>query len=436
MGKIVLIGAGSTNFGLGTIGDIFKSNILAGSTIVLHDINADALKNSETIAKNYNDQLNLNFSIHATISRKEALKNADFCIISIEVAPRFDLWDQDWKVPLQYGFKQVFGENGGPGGLFHSLRVTPPIVEICDDINAICPDAFVFNYTNPMQRVCQTVTTKYPEMKFIGLCHEISSMERQLPDILKTPFENIQYKAGGLNHFSILVEARYKDSGKDAYPLIREKASNYFKNYINDHEVQSQKPGGERGVFFELFNKYNYLPITTDSHLGEYIQWAYSVADHEAILDFYTKYRRYCLTFYESEEYRDYFDLSKKPKERIVAIIEGIVNDLNYEEAAVNLPNKGYIEHLPDDIIVEVPGIVNKEGVCGLKLENYPSDFASLLMNQTSVIRLTAEAILEKSKAKALKALLADPVVDNVVKAEKLLDKMIEIQKQHLRYLI
>ena len=79
--RIVLIGAGSTNFGLGTIGDIFKSNILAGSTIVLHDINADALKNSETIAKNYNDQLNLNFNIQATTSRKEALKNADFCII-------------------------------------------------------------------------------------------------------------------------------------------------------------------------------------------------------------------------------------------------------------------------------------------------------------------------------------------------------------------
>ena len=102
MSKIVLIGAGSTNFGLGTIGDIFKSNILAGSTIVLHDINADALINSETIAKNYNDQLNLNYAIQATTSRKEALKKADFCIISIEVAARFDLWDQDWKVPLTY----------------------------------------------------------------------------------------------------------------------------------------------------------------------------------------------------------------------------------------------------------------------------------------------------------------------------------------------
>ena len=218
--------------------------------------------------------------------------------------------------------------------------------------------------------------------------------------------------------------------------MIREKIPNYFQNYINDHEVQSQKPGGERGVFFELFNRYNYLPITTDSHLGEYIQWAYSVADHEAIMDFYNKYRNHCLTFYESEEsYRDYFDLNKRPKERVIAIIEGIINDLNYEEAAVNLPNKEYIKNFPNDIIVEVPGIVNKSGVSGLKLENYPSDFASLLMNQASVIRLTAEAVLEKSKSKAIKALLSDPVVDNAAEAEKLFDKMIEIQNQHLGYL-
>ena len=434
--RIVLIGAGSTNFGLGTIGDIFKSKILQGSTIVLHDINKTSLKNSEEIAKKYLDKLNLNFKIESTTSRSDALKNADFCIISIEVAPRFDLWDQDWKVPLQYGFKQVFGENGGPGGLFHSLRVTRPIIEICDDINYICPDAFVFNYSNPMQRVCQTVTTKYPKMKFVGMCHEIASMERHLPKIMDTPLKNIQYRAGGLNHFSILVEAKYKDSGKDAYPIIREKGPSYFKKSINDHEVWGQKPGGERGVFFELFNRYNYLPITTDSHLGEYIQWAYSVADHEAILDFYTKYRKKCLTFYESEEsYRDYFDLNKKPKERIVAIIEGIHSDLNYEEAAVNIPNKKYIKGLPENLVVEIPGIVNKKGVSGIKIENYPDDFTSLLMNQASVIRLTAEAILEKSKSKALKALLADPVVDNPHQAEKLLDDMIEKQEKYLGYL-
>ena len=436
MKKIVLIGAGSTNFGLGTVGDIFKSKDLQGSIIMLHDIDSERLNNTKNIAESYKEKLGLNFIIEATTDRKVALVDATHCIISIEVGKRFDLWDQDWQIPLQYGFKQVFGENGGPGGLFHSLRVTPPIVEICDDINIICPNAFVFNYSNPMQRVCQTVSTKYPNMKFVGLCHEIASMERQLPDIMETSLDNIEYRAGGLNHLSILVEARYKDTKQDAYPLIRKKFSDYFTNYLNDHEVYSQKPGGERGVFFELFNRYNVLPITTDSHLGEYIQWAYSVADHEAIKDFYNKYRKHCLTFYDSEDsYRDYFDLTKKPKEKIVSIIEGIENNLNYEEAAVNLPNKEYIKGLPDNLVVEVPGTVNGRGVSGIKMENYPADFTSLLLNQASVIRLTAEAVLEKSKAKALKALLADPVVDNSIQAEKLLDDMIEKQKEYLGYL-
>tara|TARA_Y100000590_G_scaffold409756_1_gene502206 strand:+ start:2415 stop:3731 length:1317 start_codon:yes stop_codon:yes gene_type:complete len=434
--KIVLIGAGSTNFGLGTIGDIFKSKIFDGSTIMLHDINSRSLKNSQIIAKKFNEKLKLNFNIEASTSRKDALKNADFCIISIEVPPRFDLWDQDWEIPLKFGFKQVFGENGGPGGLFHSLRVVPPIVEICNDIDSICPEAFVFNYTNPMQRVCQTITTKFPEMKFVGLCHEIASMERQLPDILETSFENIEYRAGGLNHLSILVEARYKDSGKDAYPVIRKKAVSYYEKLINDHEVWGQIPGSERGVFFELFNRYKYLPITTDSHLGEYIQWAYSVADHKAISDFYNKYRKQCLAFYESEEsYLNYFDLNKRPKERVINIMEGIIKDLNYEEPAVNIPNNDFIEFLPDDIVVEVPGKIDKKGVSGIKLENYPNGFASLLGNQVSVLRLTTEAILEKSKNKALEALLADPVVDNPIQARKMLEHMIKVQEKHLGYL-
>ena len=150
MEKIVLIGAGSQNFGLGIIGDIFKSKVLEGSIIFLHDIDKTTLANTKTIANDYKEKLGVNFTIKASTSRKEALKDATFCVISIEVGKRFDLWDQDWKIPLQYGIRQVYGENGGPGGLFHSLRQIPPILEICEDINSICPDAIIFNFSNPM----------------------------------------------------------------------------------------------------------------------------------------------------------------------------------------------------------------------------------------------------------------------------------------------
>ena len=436
MSRIVLIGAGSTNFGIGTIGDIFKSKILEGFTIVLHDINPITLNKTKKIADEFKKKLNVNLLIEATTSRKKALKNADFCLISIEIGKRFDLWDQDWKIPLQYGIKQVYGENGGPGGLFHSLRIAPVIIEICDDIMEICPNAFVFNYSNPMQRICHTVATKYPELKFTGLCHEISSMEQQLPTIMETDFSNIAIKAGGLNHFSILLEAKYKDTGKDGYPIIKEKFNNYYSKLINEHEGYPSKPGAERGVFFELFNQYGYLPITTDSHLGEYLQWAYSVADHDAIIEFYDNYKKHCLSFYDSSSYIKFFDSSDlKPHERIVPIIEAIINDSNLEESAVNVPNNNFISHVPNDIVVEVPGILNKKGVTGVPLKNYPSSFGSLLNNQTGTIQLTTDAVLKKSKHSAYLAMLADPVVDNAKAASKLLNTMLDFQKEYLEYL-
>ena len=435
MNKIVLIGAGSANFGLGTIGDIFKSKILEGSTVTLHDINAKALENTKKIALEYKEKLKVNYNIEATTNRVEALKDATFCIISIEVGNRFDLWDQDWKIPLQYGVKQIYGENGGPGGLFHSLRIIPAILNICDDIVKICPNAFVFNYSNPMQRICHAVTSKYQDLKFIGLCHEIASMERQLPTIMETDYSNIQIKAGGLNHLSILLNVKYKDTEKDGYPIIRKKFKDYYSKLTS--EYYPSKPGGERGVFFELYKIYGYLPITTDSHLGEYIQWAYSVADHEAIMEFYDNYKKRCLTFYDNEShYSEYFNMSdNKMNERIIPILEAILNDTDLEESAVNVPNNNFIDSLPKDIVVEVPGILNKSGVTGMRLENYPSDFASLLNNQVGTIQLTSEAVVKESKHIAYQALLADPVVDNAIKAEQLLNTMIDFQKEYLGYL-
>ena len=437
MTKIVLIGAGSAVFGLGTVSDIFQSETLQGSTITLHDINLNNLQKIKSIAEQNKQSLGVNFKIEATTDRNKALKNADFCIISIEVGNRFDLWDQDWKIPLQYGVKQIYGENGGPGGLFHSLRIIPPILDICDDINQICPDAFVFNYSNPMQRICHAVTTKYPDLKFVGLCHEIMSMERQLPTIMETDYSNIEIKAGGLNHLSILIEARYKDTKKDGYPIIHKKFNTYYSKLINQYDdYHKSKPGGERGVFFQLYENYGYLPITTDSHLGEYLQWAHSVADHDAINEFYCNYKKHCLSFHEDEgSYSKFFDPNREVYERVVPIIEAIIQDSNVEESAVNVPNKNYIESITNGIVVEVPGIVNKNGIEGIKLDNYPSSFGMLLNNQSGTIQLTTEAVLNKSKHSAYLAMLADPLVDNPNAAAKLLDTMTEVQGDYLSYL-
>src|SRR3989339_1328821 len=199
--KLVLIGAGSAQFGLGTLGDFFQSEKLYGSEIVLVDINGEALSVVHGKAKAFLAEHPLPFTVSATTDRKLALAHADFVIISIEVGNRFKLWDEDWTIPQQYGIRQVYGENGGAGGVFHALRIAPVIMEICDDVAAICPDAWVFNYSNPMTAITTAVLRKHPGLKFVGLCHEVVSLERYLPSILDTPFENLELRSAGLNHF-------------------------------------------------------------------------------------------------------------------------------------------------------------------------------------------------------------------------------------------
>jgi alpha-galactosidase len=418
--KIVLIGAGSAMFGLGTLGDIFNSEVLAGSTIVLHDINPHSLSRVEGIARKVIQERGLSFKLVATTSREQALQGATFCIISIEVGDRYELWEQDWQIPLQYGIRQVYGENGGPGGLFHSLRIIPPILDICEDVGRICPDAYVINFSNPMTRICHTVHTKYPDLKLIGLCHEVASLPMHLPRMLDTPLSNLWFRAGGLNHFSVLLEVTYKDTGVDAYPDVREKAPKYFEGWP------------ERGLFMEILRRFGYLPITTDSHFGEYIQWAHEVVDHKGILDFYAMYKAWCLE--QVPESR----IEGTPEEeywRVVPIIEEVLTDSHHEELAVNLPNDGLITNLPEDMIVEVPAIVDKDGVHGVRLGALPTGFAGLLANQIAVHELTTEAVLTGSREIVLQALLVDPVVHSVRAAEQALDTILERQSRYLSYI-
>jgi alpha-galactosidase len=447
MGKrIVLVGAGSAQFGYGTIGDVLQSKVLEGSTIVLHDINPESLAVVAKHGRAFIEERKLPCTISATTNRAEAFQGADFIIISIEVGNRFELWEQDWRIPQQYGVQQVYGENGGPGGLFHSLRIIPPILEICADIMAICPQAVVFNFSNPMSRICTTVHRAFPDLKFIGMCHEIGSLPNYLPRILGVPYEALEVRAAGLNHFSVVLSVKYRDTGRDAYPDIRAKAPaffgampsmatvhKYFKETgqrarsLEELAALETEAWPERRVFQVILEKFGLLPITSDSHFGEYIQWAYDVTDHKGILDFYRFYKEYLSNIQPVIELR--------LKERIIAIIEGIITDTGYVEEAVNIPNNGLIANLPDWIVVEVPATVDKNGVHGLPMGALPHGFAGLLLNQVAVHDLTAEAVIRKSKSLALQALLVDPIVNQYHGVEEMLDTMIDYQEKWLGYL-
>ena len=306
---------------------------------------------------------------------------------------RFQLWEQDWKITLQYGIKQVFGENGGPGGLFHSLRIIPPILDICDDIHRICPEAYVFNLSNPLIRVSHAVHTKYPSLRYVGLCDLLGSPIDHLPALLQTPLSNLSFEAGGFNHFSILVEVTYKDNGRDAYPDLRQKAAEYFSRAPACYDIF-----GERQLIVEVLHRFGYLPMTTDSHIGEYIPWAHKSVDHQSILAFYHKYRQSTLAPQQSSQARMALG-SGSQHWRAIPIIEGIVTDSRHEEIAVNIPNEEFIEYLPKSQVVEVPAIIDKQGIHGIQLNSCPKAFAGLLMNQVAVNDLTTEAVLTGSKA-------------------------------------
>lgn len=449
--KISLIGSGSHQFGYGMLGDIFQSKVLAGSQISIMDIRADALAEVYKNVSDYIEQKDLKYSVSSTTNLAEALSDSDFVLISIEVGNRFSLWDEDWNIPLQYGIRQVYGENGGVGGLFHALRIIPQIINICEKAQEVCPDAHIFCYSNPLTAITTAVYRKFPNIKFYGMCHEVASLERYLPNILGTSYDDLLLRAAGLNHFSVLVEAKYKNSNKDAYPDILEKAPAFFEKepgfseawkFIRKtgqlletegvrerflSESVSSKPWSDRSLFKIILEKFKLLPITCDSHLGEYIPWAFDTVDHKGIVDFYEMYR-YVLA-------QDEPNLESVKHEKAVKIIESIITGKEYEEEAVNLPNRNLIPGLPEDAIVEVPAIISKNGIVGVSIPNYPKSFVALLRNYVGVYDLTADAALKGSRELVIQAILVNPLITEVTKVDELVDLMLEKQKKWLAYI-
>ena len=450
MTKIVLVGAGSIQFGAQLLGDIFQCDALAGAEIVFNDINPEAAERTRKLAQDHVDANGLDHSIVVEGDLRRALKGADFIVIMIEVGDRFRLWDMDWRIPQQYGIRQVYGENGGPGGLFHALRVIPPILDICGVVAEVAPDATIFNFSNPMSRICTTVHRKYPQLNFVGMCHEIASLERYLPKVLGQPRNNIRYRAAGLNHFSVLAEIEYVDSGKDAYPDVRRLAPAHFGELpgyseilaaarstgksvategwmdVDLNHVKDARAWSDRWLFREILERFGVLPITTDSHFGEYIGWAHEICDHRGILDFYTYYRG----FLGSVEPEIKHELS----ERMVPIMESMITGCEYEEAAVNIPNAGLLRNLPDWLVVEVPALVGSGGLQGISVD-LPRGVLGLLTNQIGIHDLTASAVLEGSRDQVIQALLVDPVATGVSKVPALVDHMIAEQRPWLDYL-
>jgi len=454
--KIVCIGAGSYSFGVTTLVSLLRSETLNGSELVLVDRNQAHLETMLNLITWLNKVWGSSMKISAQTHHRDALDDAQFVINAIEVGPREGLWESDYRIPLKYGLRQPYAENSGPGGFAHAARNIPPVLEIAHDMEHQCPDAWLINFTNPMQRICAAVH-RHSKIKIVGLCHQLGAgyamvgktLAEDLGITIPADFtsthasrkystgmksaslqalEKLKITAAGVNHFTWMLALRDRQTGEDLYPLFRER----WKGMPEAFEPLTQR----------VFEAFDLFPIPGDEHLCEYLPW---------VSDPLTKpWEKYDLELYEwqqhSQERDDQWEnlaeaiqSRQEPEgfipdfsEGALEMIENILMDSDLLWEAVNVPNQGHISNLPDGAIIELPGLLNARGVTGIPVGKMPKGIAELLRREITVSHLTVDSVVHGDRGLALQALLLDPVIRDIDIAKQVLDDYLVTYREHL----
>lgn len=417
--KIAFLGAGSMSFGLSTFRDMFSSNTLAGSTLTLVDHNPEALARMTALAERMNRDGNAGMIIESTTDRRAAFTGASFVINSVAI-DRTRLWKQDFEIPKKHGIRHTLGENGGPGGLFFTLRTLPLIFDIVRDMEELCPNALFLNFSNPESRIVLAVA-KYTKIKVLGLCHGIFMARGEICHMLGESWHDLECWGIGLNHFQWLLQVRNRWTGEDLYPRLREADKSYDPAFAP--------------LTRKLLRVYGLWPTCSDDHLGEYLSFGWEAGEQGYDFEADARGRAELKRDIEAvlaggplpSEWR------QSVGERTNVVVDGVINNRHhYLESAVVL-NNGVISNLPPDLAVEVPATVDAAGVHPVSLGPLPDPIQKLALMQAGVQQLAVEAAVHASKEMALQALLADPVTNSSDAAVKLLDELWEINKPYIR---
>lgn len=456
MTTITVIGAGSASFGENTLSAIMRSQKLKGSTLRLVDRNAQSLDIVHRLANRLNKEWNSQFTITAHTHHKEALDGTNFVVSAIEVGPREELWKSDFEIPIKYGVRQPYGENGGPGGFIHAARNVQPVLEIVRDMEQACPDAWFINFTNPMVRICDLVN-RYSKIKVVGLCHQIyagygmvgvalakdlgieipEGLEGMHADVMQHPLQQqvvhqivplVDIRAAGTNHFTWVVSVHDKRTGEDLYPLLKKR----FFELDESFEPLTRR----------VFHDFGLFPVPGDTHLCEYLPW---------MSDPVTKpWEKFNIRLYNWELMAGVRDFSldrlnemangnltvesllETDSEGALEMIENIAFAGNHYHLAANLPNLGQISNLPLGTIVETPVHVNGAGIHPVHVGALPEPIAELCRRELMVAQLGIDAVVEGNREKALQCLLLDPVITDIKTAALILDDYLNTYKEHL----
>ncbi|HYD70251.1 alpha-glucosidase/alpha-galactosidase [Azospirillum sp.] len=418
--KIVILGAGSQSFGVNMFKDVFFIDELRGCTLTLVDTNPDALRRMQGLAEAMNRQSGAGITVEGTTDRRAALPGASFVVNCVAI-DRNRLWKLDFEVPRKHGIRHTLGENGGPGGLFFTLRTLPLIFDFARDMEELCPDALFINFSNPESRLILALA-KYSRVRVLGLCHGIFMARDDLSQILGMDEDDIDVWGAGLNHFQCLMQIRHKATGRDLYPLLREREKNHDPAF--------------RPLTRRLLRSFGHWITPSDDHLGEYVPYGWEGGEHGFDFAYDESERVVVQTIIDDilAGKRDIpHDWVEPSGEKGVEVIAGILhNRHDWIESGIVL-NRGTIPNLPPDLAVEVPIVVDAAGVHPVSLGPLPDPVAKLLSVQAGVQQLAVEAAVHASKELALQALLIDPVITSTDAAVKILDELWEANAPYIR---
>jgi alpha-galactosidase len=439
--KITIVGAGSQCFAPGMVRDSFLSEPLSdrGVELVLMDIAGDTLPRIQSYAERVRDRLGRKATVSATTNLEEALSGATFVICALE-SRRYHFWRQDYHIPRKYGFRQIYGENGGPGSLFHALRNMQPVVDLARAMERTCPDAWLLNFSNPEHKLCEAVT-RLTSVRCVGLCHGFFMGRSQIASLLNLPEERVQGRACGINHFTWFQSLRDGETGEDLYPRLRqaEREAEWLSHW---HEVSLGRI---------LFRRFGLWPSPAVNHYGEYIRWSEEFMASE-LLFFYDPADGHPWQTGQEPEFVYTADHAgtdrpwrrapqpsaleknnadgelKGSRELAIPIIEGLACGVRRDLEAVNVPNREKIPNLPEQLVVELPAAVDASGLHPENMAPLPEPIAALIRTQASIHQLLVEAFRTRSKDVLLQAVLLDPVVDSYRRAVDMVEEMLTLQ--------
>jgi alpha-galactosidase len=402
MPKIAFIGAGSTVFAQNLMGDILSYPDLAGSTLALHDIDAERLRTSEIVAHKVAAALGAQPVIEATTDRRRALDGADYVIAMFQIAGYKPGTVVDFEVPKKYGLRQTIADTLGIGGIMRGLRTIPVFLDMCREMEQLCPDALLLQYVNPMAINCWAIN-RATRIKTVGLCHSVQGTAHQLAADIGVPYDEISYLCAGINHMAFYL--RFERAGQDLYPLIRR---------VFD---EGRVPDWNR-VRYEMFTRLGYFVTESSEHFSEYVPWFIKRDRPDLIEQFNIPLDEY-ITRCENQiagwqALRDYLEApdSTVEVERSMEYGSQIIHSLETGAPGViygNVANHGLIDNLPPGCCVEVPCLVDRNGVQPTRIGALPPHLAALMQTNINVQALTVEAALTGKREHIYHAAMLDP---------------------------